>query len=282
MALPTDFASNNFWYTVGSGGTIFSDLGTTPAVDGGTIEQFSDSSGKGANATQPTSGSRPTYVAASGAVRIQSGQHLILPNVFGVGGGSPATEGELHFLIRLAARSGSNGWSSFGTDQNSHMEWGDGHIYDNSLTTARKDTGTHPFPTYDLLDWFVYSIASKNGDWRQYINGVQTYSDLSNTFAPGVAAPTIGVSTNTAYQWNGYLRQAFGFTAFLADADRTALINTALADVVDTNKTRLTAMNSEMLYQPTGNKTRLTAMSVEYLYKKINPLQVTCRAQIIG
>jgi len=45
---------------------VYSDLGVTPAVNGGLIEQETDLSGTGNHATQPTSGNRPTWVANAG------------------------------------------------------------------------------------------------------------------------------------------------------------------------------------------------------------------------
>lgn len=56
---PTDIAGLIVWLDAGAG--VFSDAGTTPAVNDDTIQQWNDQSGNGNNASQGTSANRPTY-----------------------------------------------------------------------------------------------------------------------------------------------------------------------------------------------------------------------------
>lgn len=44
---------------------VYSDLGSTPATNGASVEQWNDQSGNGNNATQTTSGNRPVYATNS-------------------------------------------------------------------------------------------------------------------------------------------------------------------------------------------------------------------------
>jgi len=55
---PSDISGLTLWFDASQG--VTSD-GTTPATDGDTVQQWNDQSATGANATQATEGSRPTY-----------------------------------------------------------------------------------------------------------------------------------------------------------------------------------------------------------------------------
>ena len=54
--------SPSIWLKADAG--VYSDAGTTPAVDTDTVRQWNDQSGNGRNVSQGTSAKRPTYVAA--------------------------------------------------------------------------------------------------------------------------------------------------------------------------------------------------------------------------
>jgi hypothetical protein len=59
---PADFGANLVaWYKYDAG--LYSDAGTTPVSDGGTVQQWNDQSGNSYHLTQPTSGARPVYDA---------------------------------------------------------------------------------------------------------------------------------------------------------------------------------------------------------------------------
>lgn len=47
---------------------VYSDLGTTPITDGGSVEQWNDQSGNGFNFTQTTLGNRPTWSNTTGTI----------------------------------------------------------------------------------------------------------------------------------------------------------------------------------------------------------------------
>ncbi len=64
--LPTDLTGCVCWLKRGTG--LFSDAGTTPVADAGTIAQWNDQSGNSNHATQTTSGNRLTWSAQSGFV----------------------------------------------------------------------------------------------------------------------------------------------------------------------------------------------------------------------
>jgi hypothetical protein len=59
---PSDVSGLKLWLKADAG--VFSDAGTTPAVDTNTIQQWNDQSGLGNHATQATAGKRPTYKTA--------------------------------------------------------------------------------------------------------------------------------------------------------------------------------------------------------------------------
>jgi hypothetical protein len=56
---PDDVSGLLVWFKADS--SVFSDAGSTPATNGGTVEQWNDQSGNAVHASQATSGSRPTY-----------------------------------------------------------------------------------------------------------------------------------------------------------------------------------------------------------------------------
>lgn len=56
---PTTITGCKLWLKADSG--VYNDAGTTLATNGQTVQQWNDQSGNGNNATQSTSGSRPTY-----------------------------------------------------------------------------------------------------------------------------------------------------------------------------------------------------------------------------
>lgn len=56
-----DLPSLQEWYSADVG--VYSDAGTTPATDGGTVRQWNDRSGNGHHLSQGTSGDRPVYAA---------------------------------------------------------------------------------------------------------------------------------------------------------------------------------------------------------------------------
>lgn len=56
---PDTVAGLTGWWDAGNG--VYSDAGTTPAVDGATVQQWNDRSVGGNNLTQATAGNRPTF-----------------------------------------------------------------------------------------------------------------------------------------------------------------------------------------------------------------------------
>ena len=58
-----DASTNKIWLTAND--SAYSDAGTTPSTNGGSIQEWHDRSGNGNDATQTTAGSQPTLVTGS-------------------------------------------------------------------------------------------------------------------------------------------------------------------------------------------------------------------------
>jgi hypothetical protein len=272
--LPTDVPGLRFWYDASTG--LFTDAGTTAAVtNGDLLYQVDDRSGLGNNALQTTSGSRPTLDTTgyngSAAIRFQSGQNLVLPDVF-----NGATEGEIFWLIKIPSTTTQKGFCRFQTEAGnfaSHYTWSDGVIYDATLTTGRHTVGAlNGLSGGTPTSWHVYSIVSKAGLWSAYLDGVQIYTTSSNTFG-SIAAPTIGLS-QAGYAWDGWLRQVFGFGRVLTADERSDLTQTLLASESAAPNVRVTQLSAESLYTAT-NQARVTQLAAESLYSTAPKARVT-------
>ncbi len=72
-----------------------------------------------------------------------------------------------------------------------HFPWTDGNIYEDFMTSIRKNPG-NPVPSMSA-NACIAAMTSANGLWEVYINGSLLYSTTTNTYAIG-SSPTIGRS----------------------------------------------------------------------------------------
>ncbi|MBL7892551.1 MAG: hypothetical protein JNL63_07970, partial [Bacteroidia bacterium] len=82
-----DNTTNKLWLKADA--NVYSDAGTTLAVDGSLVQQWNDKSGNTNNASQATSGNRPTYktsIINSKPVLRFSGNTFIDPGALGIAG----------------------------------------------------------------------------------------------------------------------------------------------------------------------------------------------------
>lgn len=177
---PTNLANLTVWY---SGSNVV--LGS-----GGKVAQWSDRSGHGNHATQPTVANQIPYEAAG-----INGRPCLHSNAFG-----QLVFPDLHTLVagHLFAviqcdhdpsgpdASGTDGqiWS-LGTGANTYHPFSDGFIYESAMTTVRKNGISHGT---SLAQPHIYEIISRAGEFSVLINGTQVFTTPTNTFGMPVSA----------------------------------------------------------------------------------------------
>jgi hypothetical protein len=202
----------------------------TVQLTGGAVSQISNKGGLGlGNATQATSGNRPTYSRSGfepgrpGIVNVAASvQYLSLPDLSGMSW----TAAEVFYVARRnndppAAELTTGPVFVSGTNPGSggeHEPYTDGNVYLAFFSTARKATGN---PTASLAATRIVNVRSAAGAWSYWVDGIQHYSTASNTFAlPGM--PTIGWSNafGNNYGFDGVWGELLVFPAILSSVDR--------------------------------------------------------------
>lgn len=188
------------------------------SLTAGAVATWPDLSGNGKDATQSTANLRPI---ASTSVAALNGQAGVLfdgdtganPDVMTLPDLGVTGEADVIGIIRLdsypPAGAALTGLWRFGTDSGSAdvYPWTDGHIYDGTASTARKDLGVvanfSPAPNLGAVHSFM--VRSAANSYVARINGNQVFSTATNAFGMA-AAPTLGKSVSTQYL-KGYVAE---------------------------------------------------------------------------
>ena len=194
--------------------------GITGLANADPIATWPDSSGNSRDATQATSGMRPTYrtnvVNGKPIVRFDgSDDYFALPNFL-----TGFTAGEIFCVLKIdadpPATGGATGIGIWGSGIQSHLPWTDGIIYDSFGSTARKTTVD---PTPALTSWRLYNVTSKSGEWTSRLDGVQLYTTATNTVGWS-SAPILGYSQAALYYLDGDLAELLLFSRELTSGER--------------------------------------------------------------
>lgn len=193
---------------------------------------WTDSSGNfGRNATQATTGNKPTLVAGvtpSGQSALaftgDSANYLDLPDLSAIA--ALAAGGEVFAVLKANAdppgpmnRTGL--WYLGTNSNNSHYVWTDGAIYDSFGSNARYAVGN---PTPPLTQFNILDISSQTNEWIARLNGTTLFSTGSNTVA-WPSAPRFGTGTVlSAYNFDGQLAELRIYGGVLTPAERTAAL----------------------------------------------------------
>jgi hypothetical protein len=138
------------------------------------------------------------------------------------------SEGELFMLaMHTTASGGQTIYSlaaSIADDVNSYIPNGiGGQIFDSFGTTIRKNGIAN---SISQNTWFIYNSSSKNGEWRNAVDGVELFSTASNT--SGFASSPIFGTSSTGSRWpGGRLIALFIFSQVLTAPQRD-LVNSYL------------------------------------------------------
>lgn len=224
------------WLEANAG--VFSDAGITPAANGQLVQQWNDQSGNAKNATQATSGKRPTFranVNGSGLPGLQ----FVGANLGGMTAGGNSDFASQAFTV-FAVYQQSNVLSGFkpvllkGDGSNTSNEVWQVLTYNNSQSPKYITTFSTAYGSTNNSDTVVGGstllnlITLKRIDSTHkvmYQNGVQvaTGSDSGNSLNAGATALGIGNGTAFALNYDGYIQEILYYSAALSDSDRQAV-----------------------------------------------------------
>lgn len=233
MAVPSDLSGLQLWLKSDTG--LWQDTaGTTAATaNGDPIGRWDDQSGNGRNATQSTSGARPTLSTATQYGGINSveftaatGQWFDLPNFL-----SGFTAGEVFAVTKLRNNQPTVpqrtaywrlGNEAAGGNTNSHIRWTDGLTYERFGTTVRKEAIT---VSERLGTWFWYNVWSASNDYAVNVNGTNYYTTATNTVG-FTTTPMLGrLASDATYFFDGYWEELFLFDRKLSSGERQDMLD---------------------------------------------------------
>lgn len=137
---------------------------------------------------------------------------------------SGLTEGQMFAVVKAEKDDGTtySGWWRFnGADvQNVYYPFGT-DIYAHFGSTTRHNGN----PTADISQWHVLEIVSVSGEWTLYIDGVQQFTDASNTVGwDGVGSPElIGGNNGGSGDFSGAFAEAIVRNTRATGATRTSI-----------------------------------------------------------
>jgi hypothetical protein len=208
---------------------LYTDAGSTPATSNGDlIYQWSDDSGNGRHATQPTSGSRMTLSTGTqylsqNTVRAQAGTHLILPDLSGI-----TTSAEVFVVVKTdndpePSDINKTGLWNLGTNIfATHFPYLDTNFFDDCGCTTRQ-TISHPGIDYST-GFHEYSVRSATSDWQNYFDNVAgSITGGTGGSVAFPAVPTLGISKGNPYNLYGWIAAFAIYSPSLTSLQRAAV-----------------------------------------------------------
>lgn len=226
---PTDIANCELWVEGEQG--VFSDAGTTPAVDSDPVYQWNDLSGNGRHITQTNASFRPTYNVTPGQINqiiftSASDQYMNIPD-FATG----FTEGECFCVLEVnndppgvLVDSGLWKIGSEGADADFYPAT-DGTVQIGWGSNNAKAVGN---PTANLTVTHLLNVSSAASDYNVRINGSLEHNTSSNTVG-FTATPELGRSLLGAFHLDGRIREYVMYSRVLTSGERTS-VTTYLMD----------------------------------------------------
>jgi hypothetical protein len=225
---PSDISGLSLWLDASDAATLFQDsAGTTPAAaDSDPVGRWADKSGAGRHHTQSADAKRPALRKAAQNAR-DALEFDGANDCFNAAVSFQAlAAGTAFFVVKIdqdpPATSAVSGLCNYGSDSNVHFPFdGDGVIYDNWGTTARKTTVN---PATTLAQWNVYAAASAAGAWANWLNGAQLFTTGTNTVG-WVAQPSCRLGANSAetFLLDGRIGEVVVYDSFLPAGNRQAV-----------------------------------------------------------
>lgn len=218
---PTSITGLVGWYKADAG--VYSDAGTTPAVDAGTIQQWSDQSGAGNHLSQATGESRPTYQAPHlgdiGAVSFPGSKFMANSGFSAVNGATALT---LVYVLELlgdgilvSTNTGSNGLETY-------YQAAANNLYD--FFSARAIDGIQVgHPTWIQEVVYDGSQATNATKLKHFSSGRQltlSFDGTIPTALPATNGLTIGRSSDGTTSATVKVRELLIYTGALNSTDR--------------------------------------------------------------
>jgi hypothetical protein len=205
-------------FTASQGGYYDPSPTSTGVAADAAVAQLNDLSGNGNHATQATAGSKP--------ILRQSGSNYYLEldgtddfMAFPTGLLTGWTSGTFIFAA-LCNPAGFNGpvLGEFGTDAavaDVYPYSGDGHVYQGTLSTARKDCGDPG----DMTQWHIGDFRSAAGSFIASFDGTDYFTTSTNTVGDGTA-PLLGRAvTGGSLYFKGFIGRIILINRVLTGAD---------------------------------------------------------------
>lgn len=184
------------------------DLGIT--ITSSRVSAWADQSGTGNHFIQAALSSDPVTGTLLGKPALRfDGISRFLQRT---GYTAPVTDGEWWAVYSTDSATGSSLWDWSGATSDYFTYVGDGKIYDQTGSTARKTCGT---PITSITVGNVVSVKSAAGAWSMYLNGTLQFTTVTNTYAV-TANPRLGLS---ATYLTGYLAEVWN-GRIMSSADR--------------------------------------------------------------
>jgi hypothetical protein len=185
---------------------------------------WQDYSGNNNNAFQNTTADQPTVVANAlhghSVVRFSgSSQFLTLPNVL-----NGATAGEMFVVTRTQSPVPTSGIAllQFGANSRTYgaiYPWTDGKIYDDFGSSAQQVVGNVAQP---LNQAHIYNVTAQAGSWIARINGLEQYSNATNTVSFS-SAPVLGTRLLEDIFYKGDIAEVMVYNRALSVEERIAV-----------------------------------------------------------
>jgi len=167
----------------------------------GAVSQWNDKSGNGRNATASSTARPTTGTRTINSLNVLDFNGSSNQMTFATAPMSGTSSGMAVYVVQLDNDPPSNATSAgpvlgdWGTDSLVTLIWTDGTIYDDFLSSTRKNT-SNPTPSFSAAPVLI-SVVSASGLWQIYVNGTLLFSTTTNTYAVGTS-PKIGHSDRGA------------------------------------------------------------------------------------
>jgi len=193
----------------------------TGVANGGTVTTWLDSSSAGNNATQATSGNRPTYFTnilnGKPIVRFDGNNDaMTFPNFM-----TGFSQAELIVVLKATTNlptAAKKSWTFGGAANHGWYPATDGSIWDDFASANQYTLG---IPAQPVTQFHIYDAASTPTNWVGRINGLTLCQNNGNAYS-NITAPQIG-STSASY--SGDMAEILIYNRTLTEGERELLGN---------------------------------------------------------
>lgn len=206
---PTDISGLKLW--VKADANVYSDAGSTPAVNDDPVQQWNDQSGIGYNLSQATSGQRPllkTNVLNSLPILRFDGSD---DQIVGATGTFAAANQPLTYFIVLKKADTTNKVPMSGGTGAFLFNW--------SGSTGDAYAGTSLTFTCTITNWNIIGVVFNGASSIVRCNGAETTGNAGS----GAFGATVTVGSYPGFPWNGDIAEVIIYDSALGSTDRASV-----------------------------------------------------------